>query len=505
LEEGDLLVTEVMVNPVDCTSDAYGEYVEVYNNTEFEVDLVGLKMAVSFYADAGTFAGGTVGPGEYAVGSRQGFENCYGIEPDFTFNKGLNNAGGDMVRLYSDNGTLDIVDFRGWTIPAGASLELNAAEYDATSNDEEANWCEGVSALNEGADTGSADTGDTGPDLGSPGTANDCGVTDTGSADTGDSGTADTGTSDTGTSDTGTSDTGTSDTGTSDTAVTTVSVTDLSEGDLLITELMIDPVDCTSEPYGEYIEVFNNTEFEVELTGLKVADSGGTGGAFDAETVAPGGYAVGTRRGFASCYGIDPDFTFSRGLNNAGGDSVTLYTSSGTLDVVDYRGWTVPAGASLELNAAAYDSTSNDDESKWCEGASALDSSADLGSPGTANDCGSGATGDTGTADTGTADTGTADTGTADTGTSDTGTDDIDSGADLAAGEAVYMATCGSEYCHGYNGVDGSAPDHPDVIPELSDEELQDIILNGTGVMGAQILTDQELEDVMLYLRTTFQ
>ena len=112
---------------------------------------------------------------------------------------------------------------------------------------------------------------------------------------------------------------------------------------------------------------------------------------------------------------------------------------------------------------------------------------------------------DTDDTDTDTDDTDT-DTDTDDTDTDDTNTDtdDTDSGADLAAGETVYMATCGSDYCHGSNGVDGSAPDHPDVIPTYSDEDLENVIQNGTGYMGGQGLTDQELADVMLYLRTTF-
>ena len=51
-------------------------------------------------------------------------------------------------------------------------------------------------------------------------------------------------------------------------------------------------------------------------------------------------------------------------------------------------------------------------------------------------------------------------------------------------GAIVYQTTCGNGYCHGGDGIEGSAPDHPEVIPPLSDTELIGIIENGTGYMG---------------------
>jgi hypothetical protein len=42
------------------------------------------------------------------------------------------------------------------------------------------------------------------------------------------------------------------------------------------------------------------------------------------------------------------------------------------------------------------------------------------------------------------------------------------------------------------------------VIPALNDEELESIIQDGQGYMQGQDLENQELSDVMVYLRTTF-
>jgi mono/diheme cytochrome c family protein len=87
------------------------------------------------------------------------------------------------------------------------------------------------------------------------------------------------------------------------------------------------------------------------------------------------------------------------------------------------------------------------------------------------------------------------------------GDTDTDTGAgtgDAANGQTVYMATCGSDYCHGSDGASGSAPDHPDVVPTLSDDQLRTIMNEGQGYMGPQELSAQEVEDVLAYLRATF-
>ncbi|MDP6934709.1 MAG: lamin tail domain-containing protein, partial [Myxococcota bacterium] len=44
LAEGDLVITEVMVNPEDC-GDWLGEYFEVWNATGYDVDLKGLQIS----------------------------------------------------------------------------------------------------------------------------------------------------------------------------------------------------------------------------------------------------------------------------------------------------------------------------------------------------------------------------------------------------------------------------------------------------------------------------
>lgn len=77
--------------------------------------------------------------------------------------------------------------------------------------------------------------------------------------------------------------------------------------------------------------------------------------------------------------------------------------------------------------------------------------------------------------------------------------------SDAADGEPVYSSTCA--VCHGAEGQGGAGSALATVVPSLSDEEIIDIILNGTSGMIAYDgqLTDQQIADVFAYLRVTFQ
>ncbi len=75
---------------------------------------------------------------------------------------------------------------------------------------------------------------------------------------------------------------------------------------------------------------------------------------------------------------------------------------------------------------------------------------------------------------------------------------------DVAAGETVF-ATCAISSCHGADGNSGSAGiSLSDEVPEHPDDHLISYVLGGTGSMPAQNLTDQQMADVLAYLRDTF-
>jgi len=76
---------------------------------------------------------------------------------------------------------------------------------------------------------------------------------------------------------------------------------------------------------------------------------------------------------------------------------------------------------------------------------------------------------------------------------------------DATAGESVF-ARCSVSSCHGTGGnmpIAGTPP-LDDEVPEQSDEQLIDVVIGGYETMPAQTLTDQEMADLLVYLRDTF-
>jgi cytochrome c550 len=70
-------------------------------------------------------------------------------------------------------------------------------------------------------------------------------------------------------------------------------------------------------------------------------------------------------------------------------------------------------------------------------------------------------------------------------------------------GAALYTAKCAA--CHGEAG-DGNSAVLADVVPALSDVELDDVIRNGTesGMPGGLVSDDAEVDAVISHLRDTW-
>jgi mono/diheme cytochrome c family protein len=86
-----------------------------------------------------------------------------------------------------------------------------------------------------------------------------------------------------------------------------------------------------------------------------------------------------------------------------------------------------------------------------------------------------------------------ADSASADTATSTGATAD---------GAALYATHCAG--CHGASGQGGSGPSLRDEVPDASDAELRDIIVNGDGSMPAIPVPADDLPVLIDYLRVTF-
>lgn len=163
LVEGDLVITEVMYNPAFCT-DANCEWVEIYNASGSDVDLLGLTIvdigassgeiedsAVLEADEYGVLAAGNAGSWGYTFSPLA----YYGSSGPF-----FSQDEGDLVEVANATTTIDIMLYSAnGDVNAGASVELDPAILDADLNDDEDDWCVAVTDFGDG-------------DFGSPGAAN---------------------------------------------------------------------------------------------------------------------------------------------------------------------------------------------------------------------------------------------------------------------------------------------------------------------------------------------
>ena len=342
LNPGDLVITEIMADP-DRVADHAGEWLELQNLSGEEVDLLGLEVSDSkgtgFTVDRSLLvpAGGHVVLGRNGNPDQNG-----GVAADFDWpgSFALANGSDDLV-LSVDGVVLDAVAWDdGATFPdvGGASMSLDPSRRGRQANDDGAAWCAATSAYGHG-------------DKGTPGGAND------------------------------------------DCELLTLGLDEVSAGELVVTEIMADP-SAVADRQGEWLELHNLTEAVVDLEGLEVSDSRGTGFTIDRPLPVPaGGRVVLAREGYPLLNGgvtADHDWSGSFALAN-GSDDLVLSFEGRLLDRVAWDdGATFPdeAGASMSLSAAALAGSSaaelNDQGASWCPATEAF-GDGDLGTPGAAN------------------------------------------------------------------------------------------------------------------------
>jgi hypothetical protein len=354
LEPGDLRITEFMVLPADCEDELGGEYIEVLNTTDRRIDLDELRIRDSDASYRWTIRV-TVEPGERAViGSGSTRSAC--VDADLRLQMdGLDNTG-DTLAIETEDGTvLDAVDFTDWPLSLGRSWEL-AEGLDHLANDSVASWCP---ASDPQVDS---------TDLGTPGAPN----------------------------------TGCSAVDVDPPGATQVDA--LSPGDLVITELLVDSLDC-ADTAAQYFEIRNTTANPVNLEGLQIANRFEASFSFEIDrdvVVDPGADAVLARFANPRCYDLPVDAFYAVVRLDADGDVLRIRNSSGLLDAVDYRtDWPAPTpGVAWELDDGAVSVTANDAAGSWCAATTLIGEGDDLGSPGLANGICNDDTGNLGLMDT---------------------------------------------------------------------------------------------------------
>jgi len=143
LVAGDLVITEVMKNPIG--SDGDGEWFEIYNDSGFDVDINGLELVGR--TDSTTLSSSyTVGDGDFAVigaNSDTGTNGGVGVDATVTYSSFFLANGGDDISLEVSGNVIDVISYTEAAYPnvEGENWNLPNSLHDATSNNNSNNWC----------------------------------------------------------------------------------------------------------------------------------------------------------------------------------------------------------------------------------------------------------------------------------------------------------------------------------------------------------------------------
>ncbi len=169
----------------------------------------------------------------------------------------------------------------------------------------------------------------------------------------------------------------------------------LLEGDVIIAELMHDPLAVLAD-YGEWIELFNTTPFDINLIGWRFHDGGQYGDEFvvEDEVIVPvGGVVLLANNDDPAINGGLPavDYMFPRVdyvLGSQHVDYVVVEVDGLEIDRVEYdiTTWPTAQGYSMSLDTPDHDGVANDDPDSWCLADPAWTyGDGDRGSPGVRN------------------------------------------------------------------------------------------------------------------------
>jgi hypothetical protein len=163
----------------------------------------------------------------------------------------------------------------------------------------------------------------------------------------------------------------------------------LAAGDLVISEIMPNPA-LTTDPLGEWFEVYNTTTTDIRICKWTVADNVGSHVMSEPVYVPAGGYAVfGYSDSYSAMGGVVVDYSYAGALllSNTADRIVLTDPFVGEIDRVEWTtSFPYASGYSMELRKTKLDRVSNDTASSWCAASSKFNAT-DYGTPGSPNGC----------------------------------------------------------------------------------------------------------------------
>lgn len=162
-----------------------------------------------------------------------------------------------------------------------------------------------------------------------------------------------------------------------------IEVAHRQSGSVVFSEIMANPAEL-SDSEGEWLELLNTSDAEVDLMGCSIERDGETAFSITSSlTVAPGGLAT---LAASAGPGFEPSYSYSGlSLPNSQFFTLGLRCNSELLDAVtvDPSTWPGAPGISASLSASASNAPGNDSETNWCGATTSY--SSDLGTPGILN------------------------------------------------------------------------------------------------------------------------
>ena len=144
----EVVIVEFMKDPTT-VSDSHGEWIELWNPTGNSVNVEGLVLS-DFGSDATVLDNGGAGllipsHGFLVIGRDDDTTTNGGVPIDYEYSGTTLSNGDDEIVLSTMGGiVVDVIQYDDgmlWPDSAGRSISLDPSGFDASANDEGANWC----------------------------------------------------------------------------------------------------------------------------------------------------------------------------------------------------------------------------------------------------------------------------------------------------------------------------------------------------------------------------
>jgi len=323
VDKGTVLINEIAW--AGTTASSYDEWIELYNpGTEF-INLTGWRLTTD-ESEIDIHLIGYIYPGGYYLLERTNDDTISDISANLIYRGGLNNTGGRLWLYDSTGKIVDSANENGGAWPAGDSVSRASMERRGLQPDTDDSWRTNTGHPINGHDCAGN------PIVGTPTKTNSLKFDPPTPAQ-------------------------------SSTATFTSSTTPTDERIVLINEVAW--AGTTASNFDEWLELFNPSRAEINLTGWRLAAKDGSPNILLSGSISAGGYYLLERTDDDTLVDIAADFIYTGSLSNTGEILRLLDPSGKIIDTANNTGGTWPAGDSTSHASMERKNNQSDSPSAW--------------------------------------------------------------------------------------------------------------------------------------------